>query len=158
MRKRGAGQRDGMGLLGRFTVRPHPARLSCYTGIVKQLGVDIVAVARIRALGERYGQRFLNRVYSASELATCDRPDRWQCLAGRWAAKEAVIKLLPPADLPALREIEIAPGPEGAPIAVIRGTPWFNCSLSISHEREYAVAVAMVTGGEYGSMYESGDS
>ncbi|MFA4932519.1 MAG: holo-ACP synthase [Caldisericia bacterium] len=120
--------------------------------------MDIVAVARIRALGERYGERFLNRVYSASELSTCDRPDRWQCLAGRWAAKEAVIKLLPPTDLPTLREIEIAPGPEGAPIAVIRGTPWFNCSLSISHEREYAVAVAMVTQGEYGSMYESGDS
>jgi len=139
-------------------VRPRPPRVSCYTEIVKQLGVDIVAVARIRALGERYGERFLNRVYSASELSTCDRPDRWQCLAGRWAAKEAVIKLLPPTDLPTLREIEIAPGPEGAPIAVIRGTPWFNCSLSISHEREYAVAVAMVTQGEYGSMYESGDS
>ncbi|MCX6063164.1 MAG: holo-ACP synthase [Caldiserica bacterium] len=125
---------------------------------MKQLGVDIVAVARIRALGERYGERFLNRVYSTSELATCDRPDRWQCLAGRWAAKEAIIKLLPLADLPALREVEIAPGPEGAPIAVIRGIPWFNCSLSISHEREYAVAVAMVTQGEYGGIYESRDS
>ena len=126
--------------------------------MMKQLGVDIVAVARIRTLGERYGERFLNRVYSVSELSTCDRPDRWQCLAGRWAAKEAVIKLLPSRDLPTLREVEIAPGPEGAPIAVIRGIPWFNCSLSISHEREYAVAVAMVTLGEYGSMYESGDA
>lgn len=125
---------------------------------MKQLGVDIVAVARIRALGERYGDRFLNRVYSASELSTCDRADRWQCLAGRWAAKEAVMKLLPRDGLPALRDVQIVPGPEGAPIPVVRGTPWFNCCLSISHEREYAVAVAMVILGEYGSMYESGDS
>ena len=125
---------------------------------MKQLGTDIVAVARIRSLGERYGDRFLGRVYSAGELSTCDRPDRWQCLAGRWAAKEAVIKLLSPRDVPPLREIEIVPGPEGAPIAVIRGTPWFNCALSISHERDYAVAVAMVVTGEHGSMYESGDS
>ncbi len=44
--------------------------LSCYTHNMKQLGVDIVAVARIRALGERYGERFLNRVYSPSELAS----------------------------------------------------------------------------------------
>ncbi|MCE5192582.1 MAG: holo-ACP synthase [Candidatus Cryosericum sp.] len=125
---------------------------------MKQLGVDIVSVARIRALGERYGDRFLNRVYTPSELSCCDRADRWQCLAGRWAAKEAVIKLLPLVGLPALREVQIVPGPEGAPIAVIRGTPWFNCSLSISHERDYAVAVAMVSLGEYGSVYESGDS
>jgi len=68
------------------------------------------------------------------------------------------MKLLPLRDLPTLREVEIAPGPEGAPIAIIRGIPWFNCSLSISHEREYTVAVAMVTQGEFGSMYESGDS
>jgi len=54
-----------------------------------------VSVARIRAMGERYGDRFLQRVYAPSELATCSRADRWQCLAGRWAAKEAVIKLLP---------------------------------------------------------------
>jgi len=134
------------------------SRLSCYTHHMKQLGVDIVAVARIRALGDRYGDRFLNRVYSPSELATCNRPDRWQCLAGRWAAKEAVIKLLRPGDAPALRDVQIVPGPEGAPIAVIRGIPWFNCSLSISHERDYAVAVAMVALGEYGSTYESGDS
>lgn len=125
---------------------------------MKQLGVDIVAVARIRSLGERYGERFLNRVYSAGELSTCSRPDRWQCLAGRWAAKEAVIKLLARGETPPLCQIEIVPGPEGAPIAVLRGIPWFNCALSISHERDYAVAVAMVIEGEYGSMYESGDS
>lgn len=125
---------------------------------MKQLGVDIVAVARIQALGERYGERFLNRVYSPSELSMCDRSNRWQYLAGRWAAKEAVIKLLPHRNVPSLREVEIAPGPEDAPIAVIHGVPWFNCCLSISHEREYAIAVAMVTLGEYGSTYESGDS
>ncbi len=126
---------------------------------MKQLGVDIVAVGRIRALGERYGDHFLQRVYAPSELSSSSRrADRWQYLAGRWAAKEAVIKLLPERDLPPLREIEIVPGPEGSPLPVIRGTPWFNCTLSISHERDYAVAVALVTADEYGSTYESGDS
>lgn len=130
----------------------------CYTPTMKQLGVDIVEVARIRSLGERYGDRFLGRVYSTDELSVCDRSDRWQYLAGRWAAKEAILKLLPAGHLPRLREIEIVPGPEGSPVPVIRGTPWFNCALSISHERAYAVAVAMVIIGEYGSMYESGDA
>lgn len=125
---------------------------------MKRLGTDIVAVARIRMLVERYGDRFLNRVYAPSELSSCDRPDRWQCLAGRWAAKEAVIKLLPRNGAPPLRDIAILPDPEGAPTAVIRGVPWFNCALSISHERDYAIAVAMIVAGEYGSMYESGDS
>ena len=125
---------------------------------MKQLGVDIVSVARIRTLGERYGDRFLERVYTSSELSTCSRADRWQCLAGRWAAKEAVIKLLPRGTLPALRDIEIVPGPEGAPFPVIRGVPWVGCSLSISHEREFAVAVAMVIPGEFGGTCESGDS
>lgn len=125
---------------------------------MKQLGVDIVAVGRIRALGEQYGDRFLKRVYASSELARAERPDRWQYLAGRWAAKEAVIKLLPQENLPSLREIEIVPGPEGAPVPIIRGTPWFSCILSISHERDYAVAVALIAMDEYGSTYESGDS
>ena len=125
---------------------------------MKVLGTDIVAVARIRMLVERYGDRFLNRAYAPSELPACDRPDRWQCLAGKWAAKEAVIKLLPQDSVPPLREIAILPGPEEAPMAVIRGIPWFNCALSISHERDYAVAVAMIVASEYGSMYESGDS
>lgn len=125
---------------------------------MKQLGVDIVAVGRIRALGEQYGDRFLKRVYASSELTRAERPDRWQYLAGRWAAKEAVIKLLPQENLPSLREIEIVPGPEGTPVPIIRGTPWFSCILSISHERDYAVAVALIAMDEYGSTYESGDS
>ena len=144
--------------MGQFTPAAHFEVYCCYTGNVKQLGVDIVSVARIRAMGERYGDRFLGRVYSSSELSTCSRADRWQCLAGRWAAKEAVIKLLPPGTRPSLREIEIVPGPEGAPFPVIRGTPWVGCSLSISHERDFAVAVAMVIPGEFGGTCESGDS
>ena len=57
------------------------------------IGIDIVEIARIKDLRERQGERFLDRVYTETELQYCMRmkaPD--QHLAARFAAKEAVTK------------------------------------------------------------------
>jgi holo-[acyl-carrier protein] synthase len=59
------------------------------------VGVDAVAIARIRNLAERNGERFLQRVFTAAEVEYCrtrHRPD--ESLAARFAAKEAVMKCL----------------------------------------------------------------
>jgi holo-[acyl-carrier protein] synthase len=63
--------------------------------VIVGVGVDTVAIARIRRLAERNGERFLQRVFTAAEVAYCrtrHRPD--ESLAARFAAKEAVMKCL----------------------------------------------------------------
>ena len=58
-------------------------------------GIDLVEVDRIRDAVERHGERFLRRIYTAGEQAQAgDGPLRIQFLAGRFAAKEAVLKAL----------------------------------------------------------------
>ena len=59
------------------------------------IGVDLIGVGRIRAVHERQGQRFLDRIYTAAEQAYClAHRDPSERLAARWAAKEACMKAL----------------------------------------------------------------
>src|SRR2546430_16204482 len=59
------------------------------------VGLDVVEPQRIARALALHGGRFEERVYTAAELATCaDRADRAQALAGRFAAKEALLKAL----------------------------------------------------------------
>jgi len=63
--------------------------------MVVGMGIDICAVDRIRDLHLRYGDRFLDRVFTPAERARCRNPRRLhECLAGRFAAKEAALKAL----------------------------------------------------------------
>jgi holo-[acyl-carrier protein] synthase len=60
-------------------------------------GIDIIEVRRIRSAVERWGERFLRRVYTVDELRDCGCNDglpRYGSLAARWAAKEAAAKAL----------------------------------------------------------------
>ena len=114
-----------------------------------ELGIDIVRVARIRAALERFGQRFVTRVCSPSEAAYVrGRPET---LAGRWAAKEAVSKVLGLGVRGiGWRDIEIERLPTGQPAVVLHGRAaeraaqlgMGRIALSISHEDEFAVAIA----------------
>ncbi|WP_417850392.1 holo-ACP synthase [Thalassoglobus sp.] len=59
------------------------------------LGTDIVEIVRIGEMIERHGELFLQRVYSELEIKYCQRhKEAIQHFAGRWAAKEAVMKTL----------------------------------------------------------------
>jgi holo-[acyl-carrier protein] synthase len=59
-------------------------------------GIDIVETKRIRRLAKEHGQRFLDRVFTPAEQQYCSaNPKRYfEHLAGRFAAKEAVLKVL----------------------------------------------------------------
>lgn len=59
-------------------------------------GIDIIEVARVQQAIERWGPRFLRRVYTPGELEACAAfsAPRFQSLAARWAAKEAAAKAL----------------------------------------------------------------
>ena len=116
------------------------------------VGVDIVEVPRIARALERWGERFLNRVYTPGEIAYCR--GRVPELAVRFAAKEAVSKALGVGmrmlsrDGINWRDAEIVGDGRGKPLVRLYGraaeranelglTEW---AVSLSHTREYAVA------------------
>ena len=111
-----------------------------------QLGVDIVPVARIAAAIERYGDRFLQRVYTPGELAYArGNPEK---LAGRWAAKEAVLKALGGRGrFPRMSLVEVLPNRRGAPTVTLTREPTPEIAVSITHDHGLAMAIAAVTEG-----------
>jgi holo-[acyl-carrier protein] synthase len=113
------------------------------------LGVDIVRVERIAKVMQRHPARFPARVLTDAEQAYVRaRPENF---AGRWAAKEAVSKVLG-LGIRGIgwREIEIERLPTGQPTVRLHGSAAERATaigiaaiaVSITHEREYAVAVA----------------
>jgi holo-[acyl-carrier protein] synthase len=114
-----------------------------------ELGIDIIKVDRIRATLERFGTRFSRRVLTPNEQGYVrDRPET---LAGRWAAKEAVSKVLGLGVRGiGWRDIEIERLPTGQPAVRLHGRAaqraeqlgMARIAVSISHEAEYAVAIA----------------
>ncbi len=110
-------------------------------------GVDIIEISRVRQVLERYGQRFLKRVFTAGEIEYCrDRPAN---LAARFAAKEATMKALGTGVRGVgWKDIEVIRHDSGAPAVVLHGRAKRRAqrlaveeiSLSLSHSREYAVA------------------
>src|SRR5689334_16651161 len=114
-----------------------------------ELGIDIVKVERIRAALERFGDRFSNRVLTPAERRYVRaRPETF---AGRWAAKEAVSKVLGLGVRGiGWKDIEVERLPTGQPAVRLHGRAAARAeqlgmeriALSISHESDYAVAIA----------------
>ena len=126
---------------------------------ITELGIDIVKVERIRASLERFGDRFSNRVLTPNEQRYVrGRPET---MAGRWAAKEAVSKVLGLGVRGiGWRDIEIERLPTGQPAVRLHGRAQARAeqlgmgriAVTISHEADYAVAMAFgirTAGGRY---------
>jgi holo-[acyl-carrier protein] synthase len=125
----------------------------------EELGIDIIKVDRIRAAIERFGPRFSRRVLTDAERRYVrDRPET---MAGRWAAKEAVSKVLGLGVRGiGWRDIEIERLPTGQPAVRLHGRAAARAeqlamgriAISITHESDYAVAIAFgirTAGGRY---------
>ena len=87
-------------------------------------GVDITEVARIRAAVERFGERFLNRVFTSEEVRYCtSRPNTAERLAARFAAKEAFSKAIGTGFNQGvfLKDIGVVNLPSGAPTLALTG-------------------------------------
>ena len=114
-----------------------------------ELGIDIIKVERIAATLARFGPRFAGRVLTPAEQRYVrDRPET---MAGRWAAKEAVSKVLGLGVRGiGWRDIEIDRLPTGQPAVRLHGRAAARAeqlgmgrvAVSISHESDYAVAIA----------------
>jgi holo-[acyl-carrier protein] synthase len=135
------------------------APASHWPEVTTELGIDIVKVDRIRATMARFGERFSKRVLTLGERRYVrDRPETF---AGRWAAKEAVSKVLGLGVRGiGWTEIEIERLPTGQPSVRLNGRAaqraeqlgMDRIAVSISHESDYAVAVAFgvrTAGGRY---------
>lgn len=108
------------------------------------VGIDIEEIAR--------WQEVDLRLFSADEIAYCQRSSTpAECFAGRWVAKEAVVKALMPlqrAKPPSLRDVEIVRGPNGEPVVRLSertDADNLRVAVSISHSAVFAIAVAVAT-------------
>jgi holo-[acyl-carrier protein] synthase len=125
--------------------------------MIRGVGIDLVNIDRIEQAVERWGQRFLKRIFTAAEIERCQLQSRpAQCLALRFAAKEAFAKALGLGMRKGLRwrDVEVVNDDLGKPGLVLHNQAeqllgameakktW----LSLSDERDSAIAVVILEG------------
>jgi holo-[acyl-carrier protein] synthase len=118
------------------------------------IGIDIIEIERVQNAVNRWGARFLRRIYTEKELELCR--GKAESLAVRFAGKEAVMKALTISLTSATwKEIEILSGLEGEPVVHLHGQALLTLrqlgltglAISLSHSRENAIAL-VIGGGE----------
>ncbi len=121
------------------------------------IGIDLCDTNRVRSLLDRYGERFVDRVFTESERGYC-RNDRrrHECLGGRFAAKEAALKAIGTGLSQGIRwkDVELVTSERQPPriewhgraaeIAAERGMK--TCHVTITHDGGMAVAVVILEG------------
>src|SRR6202162_1563909 len=109
---------------------------------MQRIGVDAVSVDRVALAVRRSAPGFLRKVYTPAEIAYCAGSS--ERLAGRWAAKEAVIKCFDGTGICSpRRRIEVLPGARGAPrVRLLGNDRGASVEVSITHHSALAVATA----------------
>tara|TARA_Y100001935_G_scaffold210743_1_gene180754 strand:+ start:517 stop:888 length:372 start_codon:yes stop_codon:yes gene_type:complete len=114
------------------------------------IGTDIVEIERIKNSIDKYGLKFIEKIYTPREIKYCQNKENcYPHFAGRFAAKESIkkaifsTKIINQIDF---KSIEIVNDSHGVPTVKINETLKIkNSQLSISHEKKYAVAFALLT-------------
>ena len=114
---------------------------------MQYIGIDIIEIARIERAITHWGESFLKRVYTETEISLYRKKPA--SLAARFAGKEAVIKALKSKGV-SLKEIEILSDPDGKPLVHLHGRAQnqansldlVNMAISLAHSRDYAIACA----------------
>jgi holo-[acyl-carrier protein] synthase len=124
--------------------------------MIHGIGIDLVKIDRLREAAERWGKRFLERVYTEGELSYCyERKNPYLSLAVRFAAKEALIKAAGSGAPVSMRDIEVVNYCTGKPSIRVSGKlrEFFSekgildAHVSLSHEREFGVACVVLERG-----------
>jgi len=122
------------------------------------MGIDIAEIPRLAKIISRYGDKFTNKIYTATELDFCARAAEARAAiyyAGRWAAKEAFYKALPPPVQPlsSWKSVQVLSDGEGRPYIdicceklrfALADIGVSAIHLSISHERTHCVAAVII--------------
>lgn len=120
------------------------------------VGIDLVSVPRVQSILERWGDRFLKRVFTRAEVDYCrSRHSPARSLAARFAAKEAFFKAVSgmgggSAEGMRFNDVEVVIGADGAPRLITSGGAKValggsRASLSLSHEQDMAVAIVITS-------------
>lgn len=130
--------------------------------MIHSIGTDIVEIKRIKDAVEKWGHRFLKKIFTEKEISYCFRKkDPYPHLAVRFAAKEAVIKATSSEErnqksevrtirISNLRNIEVLNHPSGKPFINLKGYLMesfhneFIIHLALSHEQNYAIAMVVL--------------
>lgn len=126
--------------------------------MIRGVGVDVVSVPRLARLIERFGERATERLFTPEELADCGRRTApADCLAGRFAAKEAFLKALGTGLASGLRwrDVAVRSDRAGRPrlslmdgaAERLREVGGNRVHVSLSHDGGVAIAVAVIEGG-----------
>ena len=121
------------------------------------MGTDLVEVARVREAIERHGRRFIDRVFTAGEIAYVERKaNRYERYAARFAAKEAGMKAIGTGWRRGVRwhDFEVTNLPSGKPTLALHGAAGDfaaklgvkNIELSLTHTAVQAMAVLILEG------------
>lgn len=119
------------------------------------LGLDVCSVARMEEVLSRHGDRFWNRILTERERDLLkDRVDRATALAGRFAAKEAIVKAMSGAPGVGWHDLEILGGAKRPPVMLVHGPAEKLAAdmgvekifLSITHDAGVAAAVVVLEG------------
>ncbi len=117
------------------------------------IGIDIIQIARLREAVEKWGERFLRRVFTENEIAHCfKKRDPYPSLSVRFAAKEAFIKAIGSRESSPWTDIEVSNDTRGKPTIRGRGRLEIflrensvrHAHLSLSHEKEYGIACVVL--------------
>lgn len=107
------------------------------------IGIDMVNISRLQKAVKRWGDDFLNRVYTKKEIEySMQKRFPFQHLAARFAAKEAVIKAFGNTSV-SFKQIEIINDKFGKPTCKVRDKK-HRIHLSIAHTDTYAIATAII--------------
>ncbi len=117
------------------------------------VGIDLVKIERMREVVEKWGRKFLERVFTEGEILYCyEKKEPYLSLAVRFAAKEALIKAMGSEVSVPLTDIEVMNFGSGKPFIKVNGKlekffkekSIIQTHLSLSHEREYGVACVVI--------------
>ncbi|MBN2071880.1 MAG: holo-ACP synthase [Candidatus Krumholzibacteriota bacterium] len=123
------------------------------------IGIDSVSISRIRGLIDRYGRRFLGKIFTDREIdESADRRDNAQFFAARFAAREAFFKALGTGwgRGISLKEVGVVKNENGKPDLSVSGKVSVALEkrgvtathLSLTHDGEYAQAIVILEGGQ----------
>jgi holo-[acyl-carrier protein] synthase len=120
--------------------------------VIRGIGIDILEIQRIQHAIERYGDIFLDKVFTSSEIAYCKGKDNmFQHFAARLASKEAFSKALATGWRGAFRwkDVEVINDPSGQPQIHLHGSLEDNLSAStifvtLSHSDSHVVAAVVI--------------
>ena len=122
------------------------------SAMIRGVGVDIIEIGRIRRSIEESGERFLEKIFTAGEIAYCkSKQDMFQHFAARFAAKEAMSKAISTGWIKTFRwkDVEVMNDRSGQPRIALHGMlreslTASSIHVSMSHSESHAVAMVLI--------------